>query len=152
MADAVIRKRLVNLNKITQNIRQDDLQRITLSGALGVVRPEMLRNWLKGIGGDGVQMPPLSKEYAEDKASGKVKVGSMTRGGEPIRNLVLTGDMQRAFIAGIKSQWVRLFFNSAVENEKAAKNHRLSKSHMMKVSQEIIKKLTNYITKKIRGL
>ena len=141
--------KLDNLNAIKKNLTQGKKKKHLTAVTKGVIIPDMIDNWLKAKGGDGKAMPPLSEEYAEDKKSGKVLVGSQFRGGQPIRNLTLSGDMQRAIEAGSNGQDVKIYFKGRKEAEKAAANHWLSNEHMMKVSKKIVKRATDMFKKLI---
>ena len=149
MADNVtVKFNLDGTKQVVKNIKNID--KILDAGSQGIVRTGILENWLAGKGGNGKQMPALSPKYADRKSEGKVKVGGSNRGGEPIRNLLLTGSMQRAFqVLKEAPRRFKLAFVSSVENTKAIGNHKYSKDNMMKVSTKIRKKFTAFVNKQI---
>lgn len=136
------------LKKETGNISEH-----LTAAAIGILRPDILRKWSAGLGGDGVAMPPLSPDYQAKKETGTAIDGAgQNRGGVGIRNLLLSGQMQRALTAAaVSKKSAKLFFADEQENAKAQKNHALSKNHMMRVEQKIVKKVTDFVLKKIRG-
>jgi len=143
---ATIKINLDGTIRVIKNLDKIDLPMD--QGAQGIVRTDILDNWSKRQGGDGASMPRLSGAYARRKAAGKVRVGNDNRGGDPIRNLLLTGDMQRAFhVFKIKRNSYKLAFDTDKENTKATNNHKLSNDHMMKVSKKIRKKYVRFINK-----
>jgi len=155
---------IINLDsteRIKKNLEKIDIQ--MKQGSQAIVRKGILENWAKAKGGDGKSMPALSTEYKELKTSGKVRVypkgkskggkrakkgeaEGMLRGGSGKRDLMLSGDIQRAFnLFKTKKQQYKLYFADDLQNAKADGNHNKSGKHMMKVSAKIKKKFVNFI-------
>lgn len=147
----IVKIKLPSIKKLLAELTPQERVKNMQDAAVRTVLPRLLRNWKNGIGGDGEAMPPLSEEYAEAKVAGKVRVGEQFRGGEPIRNLTLSGDMNRSLSVGNEGQAVKVFFNDKREALKAANNHDLSNEHMMKVSKKIRQSFMSNLLKRLRG-
>ena len=112
----------------------------------------LIRNWLRGRGGDEIDFEELTEDYKRRKASGSVLVGKKgsgsRHGGAPIPNLLLTGAMQKGlFVKSISKAIVRLGFRSE-QQSKALGNQKI-RNGMMLVSNRWSKVITEFISKQL---
>ena len=132
--------------------RMDKLKRIDKGLVLvgNNVIGELISNWTKGKGGDNTQFKELTDEYAERKASGKVKVGAGYRGGNPIANMTLTGKMQQGLtVKKVNSKAVDITFLTP-EKPKAEGNQK-ERPNMMKLRKTFKNKQIKILEKYISG-
>ena len=148
MAKVTVKADLDGTKTVIKNL--NNLDKPLSAGTQGIIRTGMIENWLAGKGGDGKTMPGLSPKYAVKKQEGKAKSEGKNFGGSPIRNLLLSGSMQRAFSVGkVRDNVYKLFFSGAKENTKAVGNHKNSDEKMMKVSKKLKDRLTKFVNKAI---
>jgi len=109
----------------------------------------LLRNWGRGRGGDEAGMKALSSPYKERKAAGNIKVGGQKRGGQPIPNLTLTGDLHRSLAAGIRqpSNTLAIVGFSGGPNIDKARGNYSKRPNMMELSKNFKQKVLKNIYK-----
>jgi hypothetical protein len=105
------------------------------------VKNILFSNWNKGQGGDGIKMKPLSKDYAEYKKK---------HGKNPIPDVLLHGDLRRAFKVKKKTRYNYILTVEGKEKEKLS-YYQEQRDNVIATNDKMVKELKKEILIGLKG-
>lgn len=132
---------VINLDDIEARVK--NLKRIdeTLVKSGFITKAHLVKNWLRGRGGDEKSMRPLTSVYANKKA---------TSGRSPIPNLLFSGAMQQSLsVKKLSKTKADVTFLTSLQRKKAEGNQEKRKN-MMALSGRFITSITNFVLKQLQ--